>query len=154
MHVTGETAAAHWRVDIDAEGHEIVSDEPASLGGAAAGPAPFALVLAGLAACTGTTLRMYADRKGWQPIAVRVELDLHIAKDQRRIRRLVRVSGAPDAAGIERLRDIVERTPVTLALKPGFDIETTLEGEPSKAENNLDEALEGSFPASDPISPA
>lgn len=32
----------------------------------------------------------------------------------------------PDAAGLERLRDIVERTPVTLALKPGFEITTTL----------------------------
>jgi putative redox protein len=154
MQVTGDTTTTRWRVDIDAEGHEMVSDEPASLGGANAGPSPFALVLAGLAACTGTTLQMYADRKGWRPIAVRVELELHANKEERRIRRQVRVSGAPDAAGMERLRDIVERTPVTLALKPGFEIETTLTEAPSAADANLDEALEESFPASDPISPA
>jgi putative redox protein len=42
------------------------------------------------------------------------------------IDREVEVSGAPDEAGLERLRDIVERTPVTLALKPAFTISTVL----------------------------
>jgi putative redox protein len=42
------------------------------------------------------------------------------------IDRDVEVGGVPDAAGLERLRDIVERTPVTLALKPGFTISTVL----------------------------
>lgn len=153
MIVTGRTAAAHWLVEIDAEGHAIVSDEPAALAGADTGASPFALVLAGLAACTGTTLRMYADRKGWPPISVKVALELHAAKDERRIRRRVRVRGAPDAEGLERLRDIVERTPVTLALKPGFEIVTVLEAAPSADEAALDEALEETFPASDPIAP-
>jgi putative redox protein len=153
MHLIGKTASARWRTDIDVEGHEIVSDEPAEAGGAGAGLSPFALVLAGLASCTATTLRMYGDRKNWDPITIRVELDLTLAKDERRIRRKVLVSGAPDA-GLERLRDIVERTPVTLALKPGFEIVTVLEAAPSAVEESLDEALEETFPASDPISPA
>lgn len=153
MNVSGQTALARWRTDIDAEGHEILSDEPAALGGADAGPSPFALVLAGLAACTATTLRMYAERKGWAPISLRIDLELQISTDERRIRRRVRVSGAPDEAGLERLRDIVERTPVTLALKPGFEIVTVLEETPSAADAALDEALEETFPASDPIAP-
>jgi putative redox protein len=153
MHLTGQSAPARWRINIDAEGHEIVSDEPAAAGGADTGASPFALVLAGLASCTATTLRMYAERKNWDPITIRVELDLSLARDARRIHRKVLVSGAPDA-GLERLRDIVERTPVTLALKPGFEIVTSLEAAPSAAEESLDEALEETFPASDPISPA
>jgi putative redox protein len=153
MHLTGQTAPARWRTDIDVEGHEIVSDEPASLGGAGAGASPFALVLAGLASCTATTLRIYADRRNWAPVSIRVELELTLAGEERRIHRKVGVSGAPDT-GLARLRDIVERTPVTLALKPGFEIVTSLEAAPSAAEQSLDEALEETFPASDPISPA
>ena len=126
MHVVGVTAALRYRTDIDAAGHALVADEPVVLGGADAGAAPFALVLAGLAACTGATLRMYAERKGWPDIVLRIDLQLELGKEPRTIRRRVDVSGAPDAA-LERLREIVERTPVTLALKSGFDIATTLQ---------------------------
>ncbi|MGE8239970.1 MAG: OsmC family protein, partial [Stenotrophomonas indicatrix] len=48
-------------------GHfDVAADEPASLGGQGKGFAPFDLYLASLAACTAITLRMYAQRKGWE----------------------------------------------------------------------------------------
>jgi len=132
MHVTGFIAAdAKYRMEIDAEGHALVADEGPSLGGAGAGPSPFALVLAGLAACTGVTLRMYAERHDWADLAVRVELSLRLGGGRPQISRRVEVQGAPNEAGVARLRDIVERTPVTLALKSGFEIATTLEPEPA-----------------------
>jgi putative redox protein len=134
MKVIGVTAAASYRTDIDGDGHGLVADEPVALGGANAGPAPFVLVLAGLAACTGATLRMYARRKGWPDIEMRIELGLEPGEARHVIRRRVDVRGAPDDAAIARLRDIVERTPVTLALKSGFDIATVLEPTASAAE--------------------
>ncbi|MGA2952022.1 MAG: OsmC family protein [Caulobacteraceae bacterium] len=154
LNVTGKTADAHWRTEIDAAGHTLVADEPASLGGADAGPEPFALVLAGLAACTVTTLRMYAEHKGWDGVQASVTLQLDKGEgDRRSIRRKVSVAGAPDEAALTRLRDIVERTPVTLALKAGFDILTHLETARDADDARLDEALEETFPASDPIAP-
>ena len=154
LSVTGQTAETRWRTEIDAGGHALVSDEPASLGGADAGPEPFGLVLAGLAACTVTTLRMYADHKGWDGVQVSVTLELHKGEgDRRSIARRVSVTGAPDEAALTRLRDIVERTPVTLALKAGFDILTRLAAAPGEADARLDEALAETFPASDPIAP-
>ena len=128
--VSAVSAGARYRTEITSGGHAVVADEGPALGGADAGFSPFALVLAGLAACTGITLRMYAERKGWPGVALNVELQLHAGpdKDRRLIRRRVTVTGAPDEAGVARLRDIVERTPVTLALKAGFDIETELSG--------------------------
>ena len=133
MKVIGVTAAARYRTDIDGDGHLLVADEPVALGGGDAGSAPFALVLAGLAACTGATLRMYAEHKGWPDIELRIELSLEHGDERRTIRRRVEVRGAPDEAGITRLRDVVERTPVTLALKSGFDILTALEPAPNAA---------------------
>lgn len=51
---------------INAGGHRITADEPESFGGNNFGPSPYGFVSAGLAACTAMTLRLYADRKGWQ----------------------------------------------------------------------------------------
>ena len=115
-----------YRVDIAVAGHDLVADEPLGNGGRNVGPAPFDLVVAGLAACTLATLRMYAERKGWQGFDISARLRHRMEDRAHFIDRDVEVSGVPDAAGLERLRDIVERTPVTLALKPGFTISTAL----------------------------
>src|SRR5271168_1313723 len=115
-----------YRVEILASGHELVADEPPANGGQNAGPGPFDLVVAGLAACTMITLRMYAQRKGWAGFDISAKLRHRMEDRAHFIDREVEVSGVPDQAGVERLRDIVERTPVTLALKPAFTISTML----------------------------
>jgi putative redox protein len=118
---------APYRVEMSVAGHALVGDEPAEHGGGGAGAAPFDLVVAGLAACTLITLRMYAERKGWTGFDITAELRHRVEDGRQLIDRHVQVRGVPDPAGLERLRDIVERTPVTLALKPAFAISTTLD---------------------------
>jgi putative redox protein len=105
--------------------HQLVADEPASLGGADAGPAPYDLLLASLGACTAITLRMYADRKSWPVAAIAVRLRLEGTKEAMRIERVLDITGA-DAAQKARLAEIAERTPVTLTLKGGIPIDTSL----------------------------
>lgn len=117
---------APYRVEMVAAGHELVADEPPSNGGRGIGPGPFDLVTAGLAACTMITLRMYAERKGWTGFDISARLRHRMEDRTHFIDREVEVSAVPDEAGLTRLRDIVERTPVTLALKPGFTISTVL----------------------------
>src|SRR5689334_14905890 len=119
-------AEARYSVNIRAGHHDLLADEPASAGGGDKGPSPFGLVLAGLAACTSISLRMYAERKNWPLSGLGVELQYFREDKSFRIERALRVQGDLDAEQRARLADIAERTPVTLALKAGAIIHTTL----------------------------
>jgi putative redox protein len=122
--VVGETGYAQ---KVTAGGHEIAADEPVRRGGTNTGPSPFELLLASLGACTGITLRMYADRKQWNLGSVEVKLRLLKDAESQRIERTIRISSELDADQQARLLEIADKTPVTKALAPGAPIQTTLE---------------------------
>jgi putative redox protein len=124
--VVGAGDAPRYVQQIHAGKHELLADEHASLGGADAGPNPFAYVLSGLGACTSITLRMYAERKGWSLGTVTVRLKLFREETGIRIEREVALAGELSDDQRARIADICERTPVTLALKSGIAIKTTL----------------------------
>src|SRR5262249_50927863 len=65
--------------------HEFLVDERAARGGADAGPMPFEYLLGSLGACTSITLRMYAERHGWNIGAVDVSLTLRKGDNASRI---------------------------------------------------------------------
>ena len=64
---------------IDARQHRLSADEGESLGGSDSGPNPYELLLSGLGACTSITLRMYAERKGWE--LGEIQVGLHFYRD-------------------------------------------------------------------------
>jgi putative redox protein len=122
-----ESRDVNYAQDIQAGKHPLVADEGPSLGGQDAGPAPYAYVLAGLAACTSITLKMYAQRKGWQLGTIHVDASFVRHGDEERIERTVRVG--PDVTDEQRARlaEIAEKTPVTKTLKRGTPIVTRFE---------------------------
>ncbi|HYS74507.1 MAG TPA: OsmC family protein, partial [Burkholderiales bacterium] len=99
----------------------------ASRGGTDTGPSPYELLLAGLGACTAITLRMYAERKGWQLGTIHVDLELHKDDegDTGRIARVVSFSAPLQPEQRARLAEIAEKTPVTRTIKAGAVIDTT-----------------------------
>jgi putative redox protein len=119
----GKTAYA---VTIAAGRHGLTADESAALGGQDAGPAPYELLLSSLGACTAITLKMYADRKAWPLDGMKVGLRFIRKDDEQRIERTLTLEGGLDADQRARLADIAERTPVTLTLKAGLPIHTSL----------------------------
>ena len=124
--VVGRAEDATYRQAITCGRHEMVGDEPAERGGHDAGPAPFEYLLSALGSCTSITLRMYAERKGWKVDSVSVALQVRQGAAGKKIERRVTVSGSLDDAQLGKLAEISERTPVTLVVKSGVDVHTTM----------------------------
>lgn len=106
--------------------HSLTADEPARLGGADAGPAPFDLLVSALGACTAITLTMYAEKKGWPLEGLEIRLEYLGGETPPRIERVVVPTGPLDEDQRARLAAVAERTPVTLAIKNGVPVHTTL----------------------------
>ncbi|MBL8630594.1 MAG: OsmC family protein [Rhodospirillaceae bacterium] len=109
--------------NISVGGFELVTDEPARMGGQGKGPAPYDYYLASLAACTAITLRMYAEKKGWNLGQLRVNLSFR--KDEAgkaHIHRILQSDQALDDAQWARLLEIVANTPVTKTMREGAEI--------------------------------
>lgn len=123
---TAVIGTTDFATQITVGGRTLIADEPVDNGGQDAGFAPYDLLLSALGACTAITLRMYAERKGWDLKGVAVDLHFYRVDKAEKIDRTVTLTGDLDSEQTARLADICERTPVTLTLKHGLEIATIL----------------------------
>ncbi|WP_123985274.1 OsmC family protein [Taibaiella soli] len=66
----GDVFTTHLKVGD----HEMMADEPITIGGKDSGPSPAAYLCMSLASCTAITLRMYVKRKGWDVENIKVNV--------------------------------------------------------------------------------
>ena len=131
-----------FTTEISTGKHNLTADEPDSVGGNDFGPSPYELLLASLGACTGMTLRMYANRKKWDLKSVKVHLNHQkdyatvcencISDDNTKgakidkFERVIELEGNLDEKQKKRLMEIADRCPVHRALHGEVEISTIL----------------------------
>jgi putative redox protein len=122
-----------FRTEIGVRGGTILADEPLEVGGDGMGPTPYELLSAALAACTVMTLRLYAERKGWElpKLSVGVAHSLQPggadgSPPQDRFDRLITFGESIDAERQSKLLEIADRCPVHRTLMRGFVVQTSV----------------------------
>ena len=124
--VVGNNHRPPYFQQIECGRHVSIADEPSQRGGLDAGPSPSAYLLSALGACTSVTLRMYCGKKGWAIETVLVSLELFGKPGSWGVRRVVQILGDLTREQSGRLAEVCERTPVTLAVRRGVNVQTTV----------------------------
>jgi uncharacterized OsmC-like protein/alpha/beta superfamily hydrolase len=136
--VAVQTGEQGFTTDIKMGKHLMVADEPESVGGDDFGPNPYDLLLASLGACTGMTLRMYANRKKWDVKNITVHLnhnkkhvdDCNVCEKPSarldHIDKTIEIEGDLDEKQRQRLLEISEKCPVHRTLHSEIRINTKL----------------------------
>ena len=126
--ITAHTGNELYKTEIRSETNFIVSDEPESSGGKDLGFSPKELLAASLASCTGITLRMYANRKGWDLTDIKVEItfDTDSVDNKLKIIRNIILSGSLDDSQKARLLNIADKCPIHKIITNPIEITTEL----------------------------
>ena len=138
--VVSETGAGKFQNAVTVGSHQLIADEPVSVGGLDSGPSPYDYLAIALGACTSMTLRVYAEYKhlSMGRLTVRVNhgkvpvdhcADCGEAVEGRagkidRFERLISVEGSIDAAVREKLVEIANKCPVHRTLETSAAVVT------------------------------
>ena len=127
--ITGTIGTQKYLCTISWRNGKLLMDEPENIGGNDLGPDPYSTLLASLAGCTLSTLRMYIDRKGWDIPEINISLNLSQENDTELTTTISRTISFPDTIDEDtknRLLIIAEKCPVSKILKNKVLINTTI----------------------------
>jgi putative redox protein len=127
--ITGTIGTQKYLCKISWRNGELLMDEPENIDGKDLGPDPFTTLLASLAGCTLSTLRMYIDRKGWEITEINIALNLAQENNpelETTISRTISFSSEISEEQKERLLLIAEKCPISKILKNKVTINTKL----------------------------
>ncbi len=136
--IEGKIETQKYLCTINWRNGQFIMDEPENIEGKDLGPDPYTTLLASLAGCTLSTLRMYIDRKGWDIPEIKIslnlsqenspELDSSVSEQAKQtiITRDITFSNEVDEETKKRLLIIAEKCPVSKILKNKITIPTTI----------------------------
>ena len=110
-----------YTVKNESRTHTWLADEPNEEGGDDKGPKPTEILLSALASCKLITLKLYADRKGWDLQNIHIDLKIIETGVVTKIeKRIVFIGDLVDKQK-ERLLDISGRCPVVKMLSNSIE---------------------------------
>lgn len=125
--IKASIGTALYNIEIKSTtGNIIIADEPVDKGGQDKGFSPKELLISALGACTCATLRMYADRKGWELEKAEAEIELSEENGQTKFIRKLLLSGKLDDEQRTRLLAVANACPIHKILTHSIVIETVL----------------------------
>lgn len=126
--VTASIGQQNYKTEIKNATHALIADEPIEVGGQDLGFAPRELLASSLAACTSITLKMYAERKGWDLKEAIVEVIFEWSKEESKsiLSRRIELKGTLDAMQKERLLVIANSCPIHKILSNPLEIVSSL----------------------------
>lgn len=127
--ITARIQKELYKTEIhSSSGNVLIADEPETVGGKNLGFSPTELLASSLAACTSATLRMYADRKGWDLEEVHLEVNLEVNREEKltKIHRKIELIGNLDQSQRDRMLAIANSCPVHKILSGTIAIQTEL----------------------------
>lgn len=138
--VVVQTGQEGFLTQVKAGRHDLLADEPVSVGGTDLGPTPYDYLLTALGACTSMTLRMYADMKKLDVKNITVHLThgkihrddcIQCVKDEKtgkidQIRKYIELEGDLTEKQRARMTQIADRCPVHRTLHNEIEVVTEL----------------------------
>jgi putative redox protein len=119
-----------YRQRIHIDGHEIVADVKADVGGEDTAPDPHGLLDSSLAACTAITLTMFAKRRGMPLDSINIDIERDNSKEKSgeyNLTMKIAFVGALSEEQRQQLAAIVEKCPIHKLLSHAtFNITTTM----------------------------
>lgn len=111
-----------YRTEILSGTHNLLADEPLEAGGTDLGPAPGDFVRMSLASCTAITLRMYADKKGWDVSEIKVKVSTEEAEGKTIFHSSIGLTGELNEDQRKRLLQIAKLCPVHKLLSNPIEV--------------------------------
>lgn len=127
--IEGSIGTQKYLCTINWRNGQLIMDEPTSIEGKDLGPDPYTTLLASLAGCTLSTLRMYIDRKGWDIPEIKISMNMYQINNpelETVMTRDISFSNEVDEDTKKRLLIVAEKCPVSKILKNKITIPTTL----------------------------
>lgn len=125
--VTADNGEVNYLININTPtGNKIIADEPLSKGGQDAGFSPKELLASALSACTNATVRMYAERKGWDLRNAIIDVELVEESGSTTFKRTLRFEGNLDNEQRKQLFRVANACPIHKILTSPISVETTV----------------------------
>jgi putative redox protein len=115
-----------YKTELIMDTHSMLADEPLENGGKDLAPSPGDYLRISLASCTAITLRMYANRKGYDIDRIEVKVHTNRVENKTTFYCEIIIPGLYDEAIRKRMLQIANACPVHKLLTHPVEIETKL----------------------------